>query len=503
MFDARAPFFAVLSLVLFSIAYLGSAAPYFEVHISPNGSASVIGHICPNYTPIVWIQKYYSTELRASAFRFSCEEDTDVLYDPGHWTTPKAQAGKSMSQVLHSCNLPNSVIAGARLEDSLFDLKWSFYCSTLASGWRIASDDCRNVVLGSLMNSNSSASDAFVSLVDTYNSYTHTFMNFNEWILTTCKIKEIICINSTEYCNYECCQDVRVYHSKSIRCNGSDGLIIECHDNFYWTGDYIMCSNDVNPVYHYCRLCHGSSFIQFCEMVYCSSSGHYKCQVCFETHPGTGWPLVPNKTARKCRSPGRVASFKLVVKKDEVAFCFGYHLLCTGTGQHPLTILLYDTNNPMDNYQVQNISSTLVPVCLFNHTFACMISNKHGNETKYVSIRHSIIPIVLHSDTTFTACEMTNVTLPCITQGSMHYIEWYFIETLLTNDTSNYTLLDERGILLISSAHKDNIGSYKCKVWNGLGEFEKSMWLTVESFESCVSVVPLRKHSEHQIRLNF
>ena len=61
----------------------------------------------------------------------------------------------------------------------------------------------------------------------------------------------------------------------------------------------------------------------------------------------------------------------------------------------------------------------------------------------------------------------------------MHYIEWYYIDTLLTNGTSNYILLDERGILLISSVHKDNIGNYKCKVWNGLGEFEKSMWLTV------------------------
>ena len=61
----------------------------------------------------------------------------------------------------------------------------------------------------------------------------------------------------------------------------------------------------------------------------------------------------------------------------------------------------------------------------------------------------------------------------------MYYIEWYYVGILLTNDTSNYSLLDERGILLISSANKNNIGSYKCKVWNGLGKFEKFMWLSV------------------------
>lgn len=116
-----------------------------------------------------------SCRLKASVFKFTCGEDTDVLYDPGHWTTPKIQAGLSMGRVRHDCNLPNSVMAGARLNDdnSSRRLLWSFYCSTLASGWRIASDDCRNVtMLGSLLNSTSSASDAFVSLEDRSNPHT-------------------------------------------------------------------------------------------------------------------------------------------------------------------------------------------------------------------------------------------------------------------------------------------------------------------------------------------
>ena len=63
MFNSQAPFFVVLSFVLFSIACLGSTASFFEVHVSSTGSSSVTGHICPNYTPIVGIDKYYSTVL--------------------------------------------------------------------------------------------------------------------------------------------------------------------------------------------------------------------------------------------------------------------------------------------------------------------------------------------------------------------------------------------------------------------------------------------------------
>ena len=84
-----------------------------------------------------------------------------------------------------------------------------------------------------------------------------------------------------------------------------------------------------------------------------------------------------------------MSKFEVLILRGLINFCFGYNLLCEGTGQKPLMIAIYDANNTKDGLEVED-SSLFLPTCLLNHTFACKVSNKHGNDIKYVSISKTL-----------------------------------------------------------------------------------------------------------------
>ena len=92
----------------------------------------------------------------------------------------------------------------------------------------------------------------------------------------------------------------------------------------------------------------------------------------------------------------------------------------------------------------------------------------------------SIVPISLDPRTQSIACVGHNVLLPCIEEGRVFIIDWYFRGSLLVDRNSiHYKLLDDRGILLLLSVGKKDAADYECRIKNGLGQYEKRIWLVV------------------------